>query len=57
MDNFNLKKYLSENKLEEESVPSQFGSESAKRLAIAKADLSNTILSLDSNNPYSRKKA
>ena len=57
MDNFNLKKYLSENKLKEESVPSQFGSESAKRLAIAKADLSNAILSLDSNNPYSRKKA
>ena len=56
MDNFNLKKYLAENKLEEEYT-GQFRSQSAQDLAIAKAKLSNAILSLDSNNPYSRKKA
>ena len=49
MDNFNLKKYLAENKLEE-NTPHQFGSDSARDLAMAKAKLSNAILALDSED-------
>lgn len=42
--------------LEEEYI-GQFESRMAENLAKAKADFSNAILALDSNNPYSRKKA
>ena len=56
MDNFNLKKYLAENKLEEEYT-GQFGSRSAENLAIAKANLSNAILELDPSNMETAKLA
>lgn len=49
MDNFNLKKYLAENKLEEE-YRGQMGSQTAQDLAVSKARLSNAILALDSDN-------
>lgn len=47
MDNFDLKKYLAENKLEEEKYIGQFGSKSAENLAMAKAKFSNAILALN----------
>ena len=48
MDNFDLKKYLAENKLEEEEkYIGQFGSKSAENLAMAKAKFSNAILALN----------
>lgn len=56
MDNFNLKKYLAENKLEEEYT-GQFRSQSAQDLAIAKAKLSNAILALDPDNMETSKLA
>ena len=56
MDNFNLKKYLAENKLEEEYT-GQFSSRSAENLGIAKANFSNAILALDSDNMESAKLA
>ena len=56
MDNFNLKKYLAENKLEEEYT-GQFRSQSAQDLAIAKAKLSNAILALDPDNMETAKLA
>ena len=56
MDNFNLKKYLAENKLEEEYI-GQFGSQSAENLAMAKAKFSNAILALDSDNMETAKLA
>jgi len=56
MDNFNLKKYLAENKLEEEYT-GQFGSRSAENLSIADAKFSNAILALDSDNMETAKLA
>jgi|TARA_R100000455_G_C6142310_1_gene34960 hypothetical protein len=56
MDNFNLKKYLAENKLEEEYI-GQFGSQSEQDLAMAKAKFSNAILALDSDNMETAKLA
>jgi hypothetical protein len=56
MDNFNLKKYLAENKLEEEYT-GQFRNQSSQDLAIAKAKFSNAILALDSDDPKTKKKA
>ena len=56
MDNFNLKKYLAENKLEEEYT-GQFRSQSSQDLAIAKAKLSNAILALDPDNMETAKLA
>ncbi len=56
MDNFDLKKYLAENKLEE-GTPHQFGSDSARDLAMAKAKLSNAILELDSDDLKTAKAA
>lgn len=47
MDNFDLKKYLAENKLEEEKYIGQFGSKSAENLAMAKAKFSNAVLALN----------
>ena len=49
MDNFNLKKYLTENKLEEEYI-GQFESRAAENLARAKAKFSNAILALKSDH-------
>ena len=49
MDNFNLKKYLAENKLEEEYT-GQFGSRSAEDLGIAKANFANAVNDLDSKD-------
>ena len=49
MDNFNLKKYLAESKLEE-NTPHQFGSDSARDLAMAKAKFENAVLELDSED-------
>ncbi len=57
MDNFDLKKYLAENKLEEEKYIGQFGSRSAENLAMAKAKFSNAILALDSDNMETAKLA
>jgi len=50
MDNFDLKKYLAENKLEEEKYIGQFGSRSAEKLAMADAKFSNAILALNSDD-------
>ena len=50
MDNFDLKKYLAENKLEEEKYIGQFGSKSAENLAMAKAKFSNAVLALNSDD-------
>ena len=56
MDNFNLKKYLAENKLEEysnpplEDRPVKFVSSSGRDLQKAKADFSNAILALDTSD-------
>ena len=51
MDNFDLKKYLAENKLEEEEkYIGQFGSRSKEKLAMADAKFSNAILALDSED-------
>ncbi len=56
MDNFNLKKYLSENKLEEgfnptlDDRPGKFVSSSGRDLQKAKADFSNAILALDTSD-------
>jgi len=48
MDNFDLKKYLAENKLEEEEkYIGQFGSRSKEKLAMADAKFSNAILALN----------
>jgi len=49
MDNFNLKKYLAENKLDEQYI-GQFESRAAENLAIAKAKFSNAILALRSDD-------
>ena len=49
MENFNLKKYLAENKLEEEYT-GQFGSRSAEDLGIAKANFANAVNDLDSKD-------
>jgi len=56
MDNFNLKKYLTENKLEEDFNPTlddsvgKFTSSSGRDLQKAKADFSNAILALDTDD-------
>ena len=48
MDNFDLKKYLAENKLEEEEkYIGQFGSRSKEKLSMADAKFSNAILALN----------
>ena len=57
MDNFDLKKYLAENKLEEEKYIGQFGSKSAENLAMAKANFSNAINGLDSGKMETAKLA
>lgn len=44
MDNFDLKKYVAEGSIH------QFGSDSARDLAMAKARFSNAILALDSDD-------
>ena len=56
MDNFNLKKYLAENKLEEEYI-GQFESRAAENLAIADAKFSNAILALNSKDILTAEKA
>jgi len=60
MDNFDYKKYLAENRLDdtiqvnenkiEEEYKGQFGSQTAQDLAVSKAKFSNAILALDPEN-------
>ena len=49
MDNFNLKKYLAENKLDEQYI-GQFESRAAENLARTTAKFSNAILALNSDD-------
>ena len=53
MGNFDLKKYLAENKLEEVTLddrPGKFVSSTGRDLQKAKADFSNAILALDTSD-------
>ena len=56
MDNFNLKKYLAENKLDEQYI-GQFESRAAENLARAQAKFSNAILALKSDDIRTAEKA
>jgi len=49
MDTFDYKKYLAENKLNEE-YRGQMGSQTAQDLAIADAKFSNAVLAFDSDD-------